>query len=188
MVTRGSPKPLLRVRVLLPLPYSRFREKPAVLPYSEVFALKKVLSFLFALICCFTTISLAESFDFSAMTTDELLAMNKQIIAELQLRFNSFAATLYSGQYIVGTDIRSGSYLLSNANTDSFMLIAMFPTYEAFEDYLGWKSQNQLEESSNRFTYLFPGEEVSISLMDSEVLFVEDGNCQIVSIEVPYAP
>ena len=140
--------------------------------------MKKILSILIALICCFSSVTLAESIDFSSMTTDELLAIHKQIVVELQLRFSDFAATLYSGQYIVGTDIKPGSYLVSNADTESFMLIAMFPTYEAFEDYLGWKSQNKLEETSNRFTYLFPGEEVSISLRETEVLFVEDGNCQ----------
>lgn len=152
--------------------------------------MKKMAALLLAIVLMFvfSTSGLAGAGDLTAMTTDELLELHKQLIAELRLRFAGATSTLYAGQYRVGVEIKQGSYLLSHADTENFMLVAVFPSSDELDEYLGWKSKNKLEETSISYIYLFPDDEVSISIKDTELLYVEDGNCQIFAVELPYAP
>ena len=59
----------------------------------------------------FVTCAFAESYDLKSMTTDEIVALQSQIIKELTKRnFPTASFTVPMGEYIVGVDIPAGNY------------------------------------------------------------------------------
>ena len=78
----------------------------------------------------------AESFDFSSMTTDELIALKDSVLAELKARFGQTDYTnVIEGSYLVGEDIDAGVYVLfRHINYDYISSVKIYASAEAAED------------------------------------------------------
>lgn len=57
-----------------------------------------------------TVPALAEELDLSAMSTDELIALSNRVASELKTRVASNGDEIAEGTYVVGRDIKSGTY------------------------------------------------------------------------------
>ena len=74
--------------------------------------MKKIISIAILLVFV-VTCSYAEELDYSSLTADELIGMRNQITAELNSRFSPDPSAIYSGNYIVGKDIKAGQYIFA---------------------------------------------------------------------------
>lgn len=72
--------------------------------------------------CCFLCVSHAENaFDFSAIPTDELIALRDAINAELSARnFAEKEVLIPEGIYTVGEDIPEGAYIVKHNGTTEY--------------------------------------------------------------------
>ena len=69
-----------------------------------------VLLVLLATMVAFALPALAEEADYKSMSTDELIALNQKIVDELTSRGEAQAAPIGKGDYVVGKDIKAGTY------------------------------------------------------------------------------
>lgn len=82
--------------------------------------MKKVLSIVLVFVLC-ASIALAESIDFTAMTTEELVALYQELQAELVERIGlDVTNRIGRGSYVVGKDIKAGYYDFVCLDTDYF--------------------------------------------------------------------
>ena len=88
---------------------------------------KKILSVILTL-CLLPVIALAEV-DLSAMSVDELIALNKAVVMELMSRKDFKEVAVPSGEYKVGEDIPAGAYTVKAKQ------FAVLVTYEKNGDY-----------------------------------------------------
>lgn len=78
----------------------------------------------------------AESFDFSSMTTDELIALKDSVLAELKARFGQTDhAHVTEGTYLVGRDIDAGTYIFfRNAAYEYSSRVKLYASIEDIDD------------------------------------------------------
>ena len=79
--------------------------------------MKKIVVALIACIAIFTFSCLAEGFNLSDMSDEELKQLSLDIAEELHSRSAKDSKYLYSGTYVVGVDIDEGRYLFECVNT-----------------------------------------------------------------------
>ena len=89
---------------------------------------KKFLSVILTLCLLLPVIALAE-IDLSAMSVDELIALNKAVVMELMSRKDFKEVAVPAGTYKVGEDIPAGSYTVKAKQ------FAVLVTYEKNGDY-----------------------------------------------------
>ena len=75
----------------------------------------KRLAALILILCLFSP-ALAESLDLSALTFEQLIALQQQINAEIMTRPESQGITLQKGTYRIGQDIPAGIYSITLAD------------------------------------------------------------------------
>lgn len=89
---------------------------------------KKFLSVILTLCLLLPVIALAE-IDLSAMSVDELIALNKAVVMELMSRKDFKEVAVPAGTYKVGEDIPAGSY------TVKAKLLSVLTTHEKNGEY-----------------------------------------------------
>lgn len=89
---------------------------------------KKFLSVILTLCLLLPVIALAE-IDLSAMSVDELIALNKAVVMELMSRKDFKEVAVPAGEYKVGEDIPAGAYTVKAKQ------FAVLVTYEKNGDY-----------------------------------------------------
>ena len=82
--------------------------------------MKKLVCALLAL-CLLPVIAFAD-FDLSAMSVDELAALNKAVVMELMSREDFKEVPVPPGEYTIGEDIPEGTYSVKVANDDYAMI------------------------------------------------------------------
>lgn len=73
--------------------------------------MKKFLG-IFLVLAMFVTPAFAESMDLSSMSMDELFALRVALNSEISSRLLGETTAIYSGKYVVGEDIKPGTYVL----------------------------------------------------------------------------
>lgn len=73
--------------------------------------MKKLVSIIL-FITLFVVPALADEIDLSSMTFDELLTLRAALNSEISMRLENESSNIYSGKYIVGEDIKAGTYVL----------------------------------------------------------------------------
>ena len=89
---------------------------------------KKFLSVILTLCLLLPVIALAEV-DLSAMSVDQLIALNKAVVMELMSRKDFKEVAVPAGEYEVGEDIPAGAYTVKAKQ------FAVLVTYEKNGDY-----------------------------------------------------
>lgn len=127
--------------------------------------MKKVLVIILVFMI-FTSVSFADGIDLSTMTTEELISLHEELDAVLEDRFVCKLDTIYTGNYIVGKDIKEGSYLFSctKVGKANFWILT---TYESKEEY---ENLNSLAHQNLRI-----GDQCQINLTEGLVLEIGDG-------------
>lgn len=109
--------------------------------------MKKLIFLVIAFMIVASTVSFAEDVDFSEMTTEELIALSKEIDIEISNRMgeslpNENSLYLPEGYYVVGKDIAVGSYGIEDVSStdsvyesDSGWRIYIFPSEERLKEY-----------------------------------------------------
>ena len=127
---------------------------------------------------------MAESLDLSNMSTDELITLSNQVTSELKARFSSDADTIAEGMYVVGRDIKSGSYeftctLIRTISSDySDASIYVFPDETSLGD------MDKLVQGAK---YLVANDTVGLNLVDGMVLYLSGCSGQLVAVERSWA-
>ena len=94
-------------------------------------------------------IGLAESVDLSQMTLDELVTVQKRVDDEIRSRLSFSSFSIFPGTYVIGTDIKAGSYVITGGSDIEYTAtIAVFESEENLLAYVTWDSANNLKEYS----------------------------------------
>ena len=143
--------------------------------------MRKILISVLVIILMATTMAYAETIDLQSMTTDELLTLRNQINDILNERMMTNTSSIYSGMYIVGTDIKAGRYVFEFgklAEMESTGVVMIFENYEAY------KNRNYIIAD-----YIRLGVEYQVALEEGMVLEITRGSGTIYSITTPdWAP
>lgn len=136
----------------------------------------KRLALFMVLVFGLSGVSLAENLDFSNMSTDELLEMRENIDSEIGSRVYDDVSIIYPGTYIVGRDLKAGSYLLTymqDVGEYSYAEFGVFDTEDNYKEVYDYNSTNNFREYSIYYGYLTdPGEQGYIDLKDDYILYI----------------
>lgn len=135
--------------------------------------MKKMIAGLLVACTLFTTSAYAASVDVKTMTTEELVELRNQICEELTERSDFTDDVIYVGDYVVGTDIKAGQYVIQYVSEllDSPGVILVYSSKEEFDTdrYNCCVSQIYLEE----------GQEARLVLEEGQFLRIFDGTLSI---------
>ncbi|MBQ8707903.1 MAG: hypothetical protein IJ523_07440 [Succinivibrionaceae bacterium] len=141
--------------------------------------MKRILAVIMILMA-FSVAAFAEEIDLASMSTKELLALHESLDSILEERFSCQLDVIYPGDYIVGQDIKEGSYVFSctKVGMANFWILT---TYATEDDYA---NRNSLARQN-----LQVNGQAQINLTDGMVLSVGDGLGVIHAQEKPsWAP
>lgn len=120
--------------------------------------MRKLFSFALAFLL-FATPVMAEDYSLDEMTMDELVELRRLINAEISERLAETSAVFYPFDYVVGTDIPAGRYIITGESVVSvYGYIYLRPA--GSEDF------TSLE-------YLSVGEEYTVELKEGDILRIE---------------
>lgn len=131
--------------------------------------MKRILSLVLAVLMIFGTVAVAELPDISGLSPDELEELKKQVI-ELTKK------TLPNGEYVVGTDIKAGTYVF---HQESEYKITDFEDEDLYEDiteasFYVYKLTDEGKYKCIYTDYITPGKSLAIEIHDGEKLSVND--------------
>ena len=119
----------------------------------------KLLAFLTAMLLFITPV-LAEGIDLDSLTLDELVELRSLINDEINTRLAETSSVFYPFDYIVGTDIPAGRYIITVSTVESIWgylrICAAGTTDFKFVDYL------ELEK------------EYTVTLQEGDIIRIED--------------
>ena len=141
--------------------------------------MKKLLTVLLIFLLIIST-SYAETIDLSSMTIEDLIVLHEQLDAMLEEKFSCQLDVIYPGNYIVGKDIKEGSYLFSctKVGMANFWILT---TYVSEDDFA---NRNSLAREN-----LQAGNQAQINLTDGMVLSIGEGLGTIQTVNTPsWAP
>ena len=121
-----------------------------------------VLSVLLLIAAILPSISLADGLDLSSLSLEDLLGLRKAIDEEIHIRISQPSETLYDGVYVIGTDIRSGRYLVTVIDC----------CVDEYSDSASFRITS-VNGEKDRF-YLVPGQSRIVELVDGTTFEVED--------------
>lgn len=124
--------------------------------------MKKLLISILVIILMATSTAFADSIDLFSMTTDELIILRNQINDILNERIASDTSVIYSGNYVVGTDIKAGMYILQFDELAEGETTGIVWKFASKED---WRNRKYISAD-----YLTIGNEYQIVLEDGMVL------------------
>lgn len=142
--------------------------------------MKKILLLVLSLML-FVVPGLAEdvSTDLSTMSVDDLIALRKCVDNELDSRDFFSESEIYSGTYVVGKDIKLGSYVIVCAQTMSQYGLEV----RLYADEEMWRDSESLSRR-----YIDEGESLQIRLDEGMVVALFDGTATIRRTEPSWAP
>lgn len=133
-------------------------------------------------------VSLADGFDFSSMSLEELLGLRNAVDEEIRARVSTPSAALYNGVYIVGKDIKPGRYLLtvlqpvveekSRLGYVDGKDTTLFYTIDYAEVYI------EFADGEDDILYLHAGESMILDLTEGTVMTIND----VISATLTEAP
>lgn len=141
--------------------------------------MKKIVSLmLVALMLVCTTAYATGTFDFSAMSTDELLALREQLNAEIVIRTGPDSAAIGRGVYYVGETLKAGSYELAcvEQNTDAlYFWVEVYESKEAFDE----------GKVSFNCGQMVLGSVTTLTISDGMVVKIKNGSGTLRALEKP---
>ncbi len=112
-------------------------------------------------------------------STDSVVLDSSDIMADTDWYEND-GSSIASGMYIVGDDLKAGSYTFTNKGEDSSMEIIIF---ETIDDYMGYyrtsprstigEEDDAIQANSYYYTYVCPDETCSVNISDGNVLVMD---------------
>lgn len=122
---------------------------------------------------------MAEDLDLSSMPTAELIALSNRVASELKSRFSADADKIAEGVYIVGRDIKSGSYEFTCTSTRYVFSKADISVY-VFPDEASLREMSPILQGA---TCLSINDTVGLNLVDGMVLYLCCCSGQLVTVE-----
>lgn len=142
--------------------------------------MKKLIALILVGCMAFSISVLAADLDLSSMSTDELIALRKQITEEINARTMDESGRINTGTYIVGTDIRAGLWDVSDPQPEDGGTSVWIATYE---DREAEKDGHNMD-----MHYLHDGETASISLIDGTLLCIGSGSLLLSEANASWMP
>lgn len=120
---------------------------------------KKILALVVVFVIALSTIVIADpaTVDLASMTMEELVALRNEVNAEISSRLGE-EGFIGTGSYVVGTDIRPGTFCIVNTSDD----FANYYIYETKEDSYATLS-GSIEEGDTCTIVLHEGNVLSLS-------------------------
>ena len=128
--------------------------------------------------------AMAESLDLSNMSTDELITLSNQVTSELKARFSSEADNLAEGMYVVGRDIKSGTYEFTCTSIRDGASEYYGPCIVVFQDETSFGDMNKIIQGASQ---LKVDDTVGLNLVDGMVLYASFCSGQLVAVERSWA-
>ena len=128
--------------------------------------------------------SIAESISVSELTDEELLLLKDEVETEIASRDLSDLSVLPGGVYIVGEDIKSGSYKVIGKSRQSRIYVFTEKSYDAYVRNGSWEAP---EAKPNVQLFIDPGQEGFIGAREGEIIYVIY-DCYIEEIDEPWMP
>lgn len=105
----------------------------------------------------------ASDLDLTSMSLDDLISLRSEIDAEITTRLSSSASDIiYPGTYIVGTDIKPGTYLFTCVDGED--------QSEVFLDSIGGSAD---PDAGDIWEFISPGDTISLPLRDGATLSID---------------
>lgn len=120
----------------------------------------KKLLLIFCIMLFLAASALAESINLDELTLDELVELRRRINAEITERLAETEVVFYPFDYVVGTDIPAGRYIITGESSSSS------------RGYLYLRADGT--EDFSWLAYLKVGEEYYIELEEGDILRIED--------------
>lgn len=115
--------------------------------------------------------------DLASMSLDDLLVLRQNIESEITERLASDNSLIYPGVYLVGKDIKEGTYLITGMFSDDYgMQVLVYPSESDYENrnYDGYD--------------LKLGEYQYVTLKTGMVLQIYLGNARVQAVEQSWKP
>ena len=123
--------------------------------------MKKLVALLSIILVCSLIVSASADIDLSAMNIDELLALEQQVTEAIFA--NNGTTILQPGDYVVGKDIPSGSYIIrffENKDDHTYGKITIYASLDAMKSYKSdladYKLQVQIIEANSKNGFEVP--------------------------------
>jgi len=112
-------------------------------------------------------------------SSESIVSDSKDVVTDTDWYEND-GSSIASGIYIVGDDLKAGSYTFTNRGEDSSMEIIIF---ETIDDYMGYyrtsprstigEEDDAIQANSYYCTYVYPDETCSVNISDGNVLIMD---------------
>lgn len=150
--------------------------------------MKKLVTLLLLALMLVCTTASAEEIDFSAMSTDALLALREQLNAEINARLGDDTALIGDGVFVAGVDIVPGTYNVTCAAAfdDREFYVNLFQSKEDYQTY----DANRRENEACRFfqATLLPGGMTTINLTEGMTIEIYNGIGRMIAVQPDWAP
>ena len=132
--------------------------------------MKKIVALVLAVILM-CGVALADGVDLSGMSLEELLVLQKDVSLEVNRRLNNGATPISAGEYVVGKDIKAGTYKIVIAEAfASYAEVAIYSSDGerewAASSKAGMDVMVTLEEGHSLNMYYTSGTIVAVPKMD----------------------
>ena len=150
--------------------------------------MKRIVSLLLVFLFLAGSVASAEAFDFTAMTTDQLLALREQLNAEINTRIGDDMNLIGDGIYVVGKDIKPGMYRITCAAAfgNGEFFVNLFDSLENYHTY----DQSRWQNASYRLfqALLYEGGMCTVNLTDGMAVEIYKGIGRIEAIQPDWTP
>lgn len=120
--------------------------------------------------------------DLDSLSIEELMELRTQVAQKINEKVGSDAAPIASGVYVVGKDIREGTYYVSDTKiADKYFKVFLYEDEEAHKNREDMTGRGDV-------SYMKEGEDATISLHDGMVMEIEGGSAMIQEIKPSWAP
>lgn len=136
--------------------------------------MKKIIAILVLVAFVFTSAAFAES-TFSSYTLEELFLLKMEIENEISSRTNGSDSIIPQGVYIVGKDIKAGSFEIGFGKKDGvYLIVTTYPNEANFQAYRSGEMEFN-EAHDEQYTFREEGESAYVSLSDGMMLRLDGG-------------
>ena len=136
----------------------------------------------------FSGLALAdETLDYSGMSLDELVILRNTINEEIASRIGS-GDMIYTGDFLVGTDIKAGKYIITctaeTPQSSDDMVMGIFNEKDSHDQFAGESAYNAFRDNVDAFYALQLDETAIITLEEGQYFVIKWGEATC----SPYAP
>lgn len=126
----------------------------------------KKIALILTLLLLFSGFSLAEGIDILNLSDEELTGLQQRVANELYNRGIDRQNLIYYGTYVVGKDIKAGTYIVSSVNNGRFHY-CLFDSLDDYDVFMKYKE---------KFAYSMVLPNYSIDAGGSGRMELKDGN------------